>query len=338
MTDITTWQPAQTTQATAIDNQTRAVANLRDWATSADAAYTVAERLVQSSFVPAQFKGKPIEACSAILAGLEVGLSPMSALRAFDIIQGVAAPRARTLRAIVQSYGHEIELIESTATRCIMRGRRRGAQDWQKVTWTIDRAKELQLLGKDNWKKQPQAMLVARATSEIANLIAADAILGSGYTAEEVADGSSPEAEPVEAAPSVAPAEGERRMSRATHRAQRQQPTSPKHTPADDAADGEVVDAEVVEEQPADTGEQISPAQQRALFAAFRDAGFTSDARSDEGRAARLAYLSSVVGQDVESTSELTRDQASRCIDALRADATDLANTAEAGGFSGGIR
>ena len=105
MTDITTWQPAQTTQATAIDNQTRAVANLRDWATSADAAYTVAERLVQSSFVPAQFKGKPIEACSAILAGLEVGLSPMSALRAFDIIQGVAAPRARTLRAIVQSYG-----------------------------------------------------------------------------------------------------------------------------------------------------------------------------------------------------------------------------------------
>ena len=327
MTDITTWQPAQTTQATAIDNQTRAVANLRDWATSADAAYMVAERLVQSSFVPAQFKGKPIEACSAILAGLEVGLSPMSALRAFDIIQGVAAPRARTLRAIVQSYGHEIELIESTATRCIMRGRRRGAQDWQKVTWTIDRAKELQLLGKDNWKKQPQAMLVARATSEIANLIAADAILGIGYTAEEVADGSSPEAEPVEAAPSVAPAEGERRMSRATHRAQRQQPTSPKHTPADDAADGEVVDAEVVEEQPADTGEQISPAQQRALFAAFRDAGFTSDARSDEGRAARLAYLSSVVGQDVESTSELTRDQASRCIDALRADATDLANT-----------
>ena len=67
MTDITTWQPAQTTQAAAIDNQTRAVANLRDWATSADAAYTVAERLVQSSFVPAQFKGKPIEACSAIL-------------------------------------------------------------------------------------------------------------------------------------------------------------------------------------------------------------------------------------------------------------------------------
>ena len=319
MNDITTWQPAQTTQATAIDNQTRAVANLRDWATSADAAYTVAERLVQSSFVPAQFKGKPIEACSAILAGLEVGLSPMSALRAFDIIQGVAAPRARTLRAIVQSYGHEIELIESTATRCIMRGRRRGAQDWQKVTWTIDRAKELQLLGKDNWKKQPQAMLVARATSEIANLIAADAILGIGYTAEEVADGGSPEAEPVEAAPSVAPAEGERRMSRATHRAQRQQPTSPNPAPADDA--------EVVEEQPADTGEQISPAQQRALFAAFRDAGFTSDARSEEGRAARLAYLSSVVGQDVESTSELTRDQASRCIDALRADATDLANT-----------
>ena len=40
-----------------------------------------------------------------------------------------------------------------------------------------------------------------------------------------------------------------------------------------------------------------------------------------------VAYPTSVVGQDVESTNELTRDQASRCIDALRADATDLANT-----------
>ena len=110
--------------------------------------------------------------------------------------------------------------------------------------------------------------------------------------------------------------EGERRMSRATHRAQRQQPTSPNPAPADDA--------EVVEEQPADTGEQISPAQQRALFAAFRDAGFTSDARSEEGRAARLAYLAGVTGSPVASTGELTRDQASRCIDALRADATDI--------------
>ena len=36
-----------------------------------------------------------------------------------------------------------------------------------------------------------------------------------------------------------------------------------------------------------------------------------------------LTYMSQVVGRAVDSTSELTRDQASRCIDALRADATD---------------
>ena len=122
MTDIATWTPTTVEAAPVFtDNQTRAIANLREWATSADAAYTVAERLVQSSFVPAQFKGKPIEATAAILSGLELGLSPMSSLKAFDVIQGVAAPRAITLRAIVQSYGHEIVLIESTATRCVMK-------------------------------------------------------------------------------------------------------------------------------------------------------------------------------------------------------------------------
>ena len=42
-----------------------------------------------------------------------------------------------------------------------------------------------------NWKKQPGAMLVARATSEACRLVAADAILGIGYSSEEIADGGS---------------------------------------------------------------------------------------------------------------------------------------------------
>lgn len=186
MTEVTPWAP----QNAVSDYSSRAVERLGEWAISAQAAYQVAERLVESSFVPAQFKGKPVEAAAAILAGVEVGLQPMAALRSFDIIQGTAAARAMTLRAIVQSHGHEIEQVEATSSRCVMQGRRRGAHNWQKVTWTIDRAKEMGLTGKDNWKKQPQAMLVARATSEIARLIASDAILGIGYSVEEIQDGA----------------------------------------------------------------------------------------------------------------------------------------------------
>src|SRR5512139_2289224 len=79
---------------------------LASWATAAHAAHEMATGLVQTSFVPEAFRGKPHEATAAILAGAEIGLDPMAALRSFDIIQGTAAPRANTLRAVVQANGH----------------------------------------------------------------------------------------------------------------------------------------------------------------------------------------------------------------------------------------
>ncbi len=291
------WQPTEVAayqQPTAVtDYQTRAVARLSDWATAADAAYRTATRLVETAFVPQQFRGKAVEATAAILAGSEVGLSPMAALRAFDIIQGQAAPRALTLRAIAQSYGHDIELIESTSTRCKVRARRRGG-DWQTVTWTIDRAKELGLTSKDNWRKQPGAMLVARATSEAARLVAADAILGIGYSAEEVADGA---AEPTAATETVtATPTGTRRMSR---------PVVPDDEPEPDTADAETPEP------------SLTDAQGRAMHAAFRDAGITD-------RDQRLAYCANLIGRPLTSSKDLTVGEASRVIDALKADADGI--------------
>jgi hypothetical protein len=173
---------------TAADQSSRGVARIVQWAESAQAAHDLAVVLCQTSFCPEQFRNNPGEATAAILAGGEVGLSPLASLAAFDIIKGRAAARAITLRAVVLSFGHEIELVESSAARCKMRGRRKGSEGWQEVTWTIDRARGLSLTNKDNWKSQPTAMLLARATSEICRLVAADAILGIGYAAEELED------------------------------------------------------------------------------------------------------------------------------------------------------
>lgn len=166
----------------------QAVAELATWAQSARAAHDVAVQLCQTSFVPQSFRDKPHEATAAILSGLEVGLSPMAALRSYDVISGTAAPRAATLRAILQSRGHRIWVHEATATRAIVRGSRAGESQIQESVWTMDRAKQLGLAGKDNWRKQPQAMLVARATAECARLVASDAILGIAYTVEELVD------------------------------------------------------------------------------------------------------------------------------------------------------
>ncbi|MBQ1163351.1 hypothetical protein KBZ21_35765, partial [Streptomyces sp. A73] len=51
------------------------------WAESAVAANHLAQSLAKTSFVPKAFQGKPDEVTAAILAGQEMGLSPMAALR-----------------------------------------------------------------------------------------------------------------------------------------------------------------------------------------------------------------------------------------------------------------
>lgn len=159
---------------------------LVQWAYEARQANQIAQSLANTSFVPASLRGKPNDITAAILAGQELGLKPMATLKSIDIIQGTPALRAHAMRGLVQSQGHEIELVESDPQHCVMRGRRSGAEAWQVVTWTIERAAQLGLMGKDQWKKQPQTMLVARATGELCRLIASDALHGMPYASEEL--------------------------------------------------------------------------------------------------------------------------------------------------------
>lgn len=152
-------------------------------------AYNFSRSLVTTPFVPQQYQGNPGNAAAAIMAARGVGiLDPMTALRSLDIIQGTPAFRANTLRALALADGHEIWVVEANSQRVIVRGRRKGSDHVQEVMWDIDRAKQMQLVSKDNWRKQPQAMLIARATSEIVRLIAADRLAGI-YSTEELSDG-----------------------------------------------------------------------------------------------------------------------------------------------------
>nr|BFD90678.1 hypothetical protein KitaXyl93_20380 [Kitasatospora sp. Xyl93] len=159
---------------------------LMAWAREAQQAERIATNLANTSFVPASLRGKPAEITAAILAGIELGLQPMATLRSMDVIQGTPALRAHAMRGLVQSHGHEVELVESTPQICRMRGRRLGADGWQEVTWTIERAQQLGLTGKDQWKKQPGTMLIARATGEICRLIASDVLYAMPYASEEL--------------------------------------------------------------------------------------------------------------------------------------------------------
>jgi hypothetical protein len=298
MTELEQYQPRAELTLSAQDV---AVQRLGEWAQSAQAAYSVAESLVRTSFVPEGFRGKPHEATAAILSGLEVGLSPMASLRSFDVIQGTAAPRAITLRAIVQSKGHVVDLIESTGTRCVMEGTRKGSSRPQRVTWTLDRAKQLGLTNKPNWKNQPQAMLLARTTSEVCRLIAADAILGIAYTAEELADGPTVEQVTSTQTTDATPATS-RRMSRAA-RPVEPPPAADPDEPAP-PADEDVHDAEEVPDG------ALTDKTRRHLFALFSERGWERDKQ--------LAWLTDGLGRVVDSRSTLTEDEAQTAITVLR--------------------
>jgi len=260
-----------------VDSRDQSIARLADWAQAADAAYKVADKLCDTQFVPVSYRKKPYEATAAILAGAEVGLSPMASLRAFDNIQGTPAPKAITLRAIVQAQGHEVRIEESSDTRAVVAVRRRGSDEWQRSVWTIDRARKMGLTTKDQWKNQPAAMLIARATSEGCRWIAADAIMGMPYSVEELRDGDGVEEPP-------------QRML----------------TVAD------IVDAAPVSAPPAgmDAFEPMPTNRQKRMFALFNDTVFRE-------RDERLAFISEVVGREIGSSKDIEAAEGGRVIAAL---------------------
>jgi hypothetical protein len=151
-------------------------------------------RIVSSTeFVPESLRGRPAAVGAAILAGRELGIGPMTALRQLHVIKGAPSMSALLMRALIQSHGHRIRVVESTSTRCTMTGRRAdddASDEPVKVTYTLDDARLAGLAKLDQWQKRPRAMLLARATGELARSTFADVIVGIPYTSEELASES----------------------------------------------------------------------------------------------------------------------------------------------------
>lgn len=276
MTDIAIPTQQQAAVATRDD---AAMDRLGRWLQQADAVFAIAERICDTSFVPTAYRKKPAEAAAAMLAGAELGFDPMASLRAFDSINGTPAPKAITLRAVVLGKGHQVETVEQSATRAVVKGRRFGKGEWQTSTWDIDRARKLpQFTTNANYKNNPEAMLVARATAEVCRWVGPDAIMGMPYAAEEAGD-----FEPAIEAPVT------RRLTVAD---------------LDDPAPAELAPAEPLGDE-----------QRKAMFALWNELGYGGD----ENRQIRLDLTARFIGADrLESSSDLTRAEADIVLGKLR--------------------
>ncbi len=120
------------------------------------------------------------------LIAMAEGRNPVSAAMDYDIIQGRPALKASAMLARFQDAGGKIKWIKRSDTVCEAEFTHESAGSVT-VKWDIERAKQAQLLGKDNWKKYPAQMLSARVISEGVN-ITYPKCKGSFYTVEEVGD------------------------------------------------------------------------------------------------------------------------------------------------------
>lgn len=268
--------------------------DLQLWAERARLVHSVSVSLAGTSFVPRAMQGRPDEVTGAILAGTELGLPPMAALRAIDIIDGTPAVRAHALRGIVQHHGHKVWVEESTETRAVVCGHRRDEPGKvQKSIWTVDRARKANLLGKKNWAGHTQAMLIARATAELCRLIASDAIIGMPYSSEELTD------EKAGAGETGPEPTGKRRVAQRAQVSLAAVPTPEPELTPEPAEPAVGPDA------------SISIRTRTQLMASLSRHGH-------KDRDARLAYCSTVLGRRVDSGNQLTEGEGQQILNALQ--------------------
>ncbi len=133
----------------------------------------------------------------------KLGLDPILDFNKISIINGTVALNAEALRALVFKNGGSIklikdfELVEKSIKQLdgtekvvqvrvtVVSIRRPGEADWNEVSFYETEAAGMGLMGKDNWKKMPRAMMAARAYTKAIRLYCPD-LINVGYSIEEI--------------------------------------------------------------------------------------------------------------------------------------------------------
>lgn len=262
-----------------------AVAQLMQHAQAMGAAKQLADAMCATDMVPARYKGKPGDGAAAILYGAELGLTPIQSMQQIFTVHGSPAIYARTMVAILKSRGYRIWTVESTDESVTVAGDDPRTGQSESSTWTIERARKAQYTSNKKYDTDPQAMLYAKAASEVCKKLAPEVLLGMAHSVEDL------ELERVQATV--------------------EQVRPPKRGVAGLKAALAPAPAPAPDHEPEEPEEQKASREQQQRIAELLD---TSGVKT---KAAKLEYLQAQFGNHIRSAADIDADQAAALIQFL---------------------
>lgn len=148
-------------------------------------AFGFAQALSESSLLPRQYQKNPGSVLWALEFGRGLGLDVITTIQSVHIIQGKATMSADLMASLTRRAGHRMRVSGNETNAKVVIFRADDPEFAFEVTWTMERARQAQLTGKDTWKQYPAAMLRARAISECVRMACPEVLHGAIYTPEE---------------------------------------------------------------------------------------------------------------------------------------------------------
>jgi hypothetical protein len=278
------------------------------------------------------------QAVVKIVAGVELGIGPVAAMRGIRIVEGRVEYAAGLVASLIKRAGYRYKIVESSETRCEIEFFERPDSDaeWESLgsaDFTIDEAKRAGLVkSRSAWESYPSDMLFNRALTRGARRYCPDVFQGAAYAEGEaiehvdveetvpqpvyVEPQSSEEEEankPSEAA-DAGIADGEERTA-----TQDQSEPSSEQTSVEEAAtqthNGPTASSDAGDPSSTDSTPPEPPADPRAEIPKLQeDLGWKGGTL--------LRFARELLGQHVKSArwKELTDDEAVKLAQALRAE------------------
>lgn len=148
----------------------------------------LAQELSNAQLLPRAYQRNPGNLLYAIQYAEALGIHPIAAITGIHVIEGKPTASAQLIGGLVRRAGHKLRVSfdreTMTATARITRS---DDPDFTfESVWTMDRARAANLAGKGVWKSYPDAMLKARAITEVARDACPESLYGVIYTPEEL--------------------------------------------------------------------------------------------------------------------------------------------------------